>query len=416
MTQSSKNNSYTAADFERYYAGTMTAAERHALEKAALDDPFLADALEGYRLTPTPTADMEKIRARLQPAEERRSFFLFRNPLFRAAAALVLVAGIAWLAYTLTQEKENTIANETIQQTVPLRKSEPVPMPNTVATDSQLVVSAPTGKGNKQNLNYKQPAEGNLSSPKGFAYHIADTSQTKAAEEFEVDKIANARPTTNQANARLSANNEAGYNNVTANNRNPSLTDNNNLVRQQSRMKAENVISNDNLRKQVVNNSIKDDTASERTASMQGRVAGVTAMAAQNASVPPPDTLKNFDVVLQEQKREMEEVVVSGYTKKSAVAPRRPQVVADTLEPEEGFVQFDHYIADNLKRPEELKVKTISGEVQLSFEVNNNGEPVNITVVKSLCNKCDEEAVRLLKEGPKWKKKKNKKGSVTIRF
>jgi hypothetical protein len=37
-------------------------------------------------------------------------------------------------------------------------------------------------------------------------------------------------------------------------------------------------------------------------------------------------------------------------------------------------------------------------------------------VVKSLCNKCDEEAIRLLKEGPKWKKKKNKKGSVTIRF
>ena len=79
MTQSSKNNSYTAADFERYYAGTMTAAERHALEKAALDDPFLADALEGYRLTPTPVADMQKIRDRLQPGEERSRFFLFRR-------------------------------------------------------------------------------------------------------------------------------------------------------------------------------------------------------------------------------------------------------------------------------------------------------------------------------------------------
>jgi hypothetical protein len=414
MTQSSKNNSYTAADFERYYAGTMTAAERHALEKAALDDPFLADALEGYRLTPTPAADMEKIRARLQPDEERRSFFLFRSPLFRAAAALVLVAGTAWLAYNLTSEKEKPIAKEAVQQTAPVTKTGTATLPNPVATDTQFVASAPTAAGKKQILKYKQLDAGNQPSEQEFAYHVADTLQKRTTEEFAKDKIANDQLTTNQANARSAANNQATYNNVTVN-RNPSPTDNNNIVLQQARMKAENVISNDNLRKQVVNNSIKTDTASERTASLQGRVAGVTAMAAPNASVAQPDTLKNFDVVLQEQKRDMEEVVVSGYTKKSAVAPRRPQVVVDTLEPEEGFVQFGHYIADNLKRPEELKVKT-SGEVQLSFEVNNNGEPVNITVVKSLCNKCDEEAIRLLKEGPKWKKKKNKKGSVTIRF
>ena len=66
--------------------------------------------------------------------------------------------------------------------------------------------------------------------------------------------------------------------------------------------------------------------------------------------------------------------------------------------------------------PEELKTKTVSGEVQLSFDVNKEGQPVNIKVEKSLCQKCDEEAVRLLKDGPKWKKKKNKKGKLTIKF
>jgi hypothetical protein len=48
--------------------------------------------------------------------------------------------------------------------------------------------------------------------------------------------------------------------------------------------------------------------------------------------------------------------------------------------------------------------------------VNDVGEPVNIKVEKSLCAQCDDEAIRLLKQGPKWKKKKNKKGKVTIRF
>src|SRR5687767_7487477 len=34
-------------DIEKYLNGELTPAERHALEKKALNDPFLADALEG---------------------------------------------------------------------------------------------------------------------------------------------------------------------------------------------------------------------------------------------------------------------------------------------------------------------------------------------------------------------------------
>src|SRR5690349_6070525 len=34
-------------DIEKYLKGELTSAERHALEKKALNDPFLADALEG---------------------------------------------------------------------------------------------------------------------------------------------------------------------------------------------------------------------------------------------------------------------------------------------------------------------------------------------------------------------------------
>ena len=47
-----KNISYSAADIARYHKGQMTAKEMHALEKAALDDPFLADAIEGYATVP----------------------------------------------------------------------------------------------------------------------------------------------------------------------------------------------------------------------------------------------------------------------------------------------------------------------------------------------------------------------------
>jgi hypothetical protein len=55
--------------------------------------------------------------------------------------------------------------------------------------------------------------------------------------------------------------------------------------------------------------------------------------------------------------------------------------------------------------------------VQISFEVNKLGEPVNIKVEKSLCKECDEEAIRLIKQGPKWKtKKKKKRVTVNVPF
>jgi TonB family protein len=122
-------------------------------------------------------------------------------------------------------------------------------------------------------------------------------------------------------------------------------------------------------------------------------------------------------VILKEDKAALEEVVVTsayGNQKKREVMQTRK--VVDTLEPAEGWAYFDDYIARSLDARADQELQSVSGEVKLSFEVNRNGEPVNIRVEKSLCPRCDEEAIRLLKEGPKWKKKKNKKGKVTIRF
>ena len=61
-----KHIMYTAADLERYHNGKMNAKERHALEKAALDDPFLSDALEGYSVTSgNAVSDIDLLNKRL---------------------------------------------------------------------------------------------------------------------------------------------------------------------------------------------------------------------------------------------------------------------------------------------------------------------------------------------------------------
>ncbi len=62
-----KNNIlYTVADIEKYHQGLLTPAEQHRLEKAALDDEMLADALEGYGFTQNAVADLADMQKRLK--------------------------------------------------------------------------------------------------------------------------------------------------------------------------------------------------------------------------------------------------------------------------------------------------------------------------------------------------------------
>jgi TonB family protein len=51
-------------------------------------------------------------------------------------------------------------------------------------------------------------------------------------------------------------------------------------------------------------------------------------------------------------------------------------------------------------------LKTPRSDVELSFDIDKTGQPINIKVTRSSqCKECDDEAIRLLKEGPKWKRK-----------
>ena len=92
---------------------------------------------------------------------------------------------------------------------------------------------------------------------------------------------------------------------------------------------------------------------------------------------------------------------------------RYVEITAEEPEPIDGWYNYDIYIANNLQVPDDFKIKrNASAEVEVSFEVNSYGEPVNIRVEKSLCESCDREAVRLIKEGPRFKPNTGEKRTV----
>jgi hypothetical protein len=390
---SSKNNGFTASDIERYHSDNMLPEERHALEKAALDDPFLADALEGYAFTSTPNDDLAKIQSRLdEKLDSKKVVPLFQKYKWLSVAAILLIiAGTAWLAYNISGKKNAAFPTA-------LQKKEVTKDANPVANTTQGVLPDSTEKKTSSAIqgsvaNNKTKAFDNKT--ERLSVGLTTNRQLDEAKDKRVNQTNNAE--TVSKTISLPAQNEtASYNNNVSNvqRMNGNM---NNVMSPDPRL---NNASNDAARKRLYYKTENNN------ADLAGKISGVKTN----------DTIQNLNIVLQPLPKDSLKEIVVGYGKQMKPAEKYPHVIIDTLEPAEGYVSFDDYVVNNLKVPDELKTKMVAGEVQLAFDVDKEGQPTNITIVKSLCQKCDEEAIRLLKEGPKWKKGKNKKGKITIKF
>jgi TonB family protein len=126
--------------------------------------------------------------------------------------------------------------------------------------------------------------------------------------------------------------------------------------------------------------------------------------------------LANNQVMLRED-RSITARVLDTVKRDYATLPREGNMTFEEPEPADGWETYGAYLANNMQMPEDFQ-RNKDGEgnvVELSFEVNKNGNPVNIKVERSLCDKCDKEAVRLVREGPKWKRKSKKDKRTTVK-
>ena len=100
-----------------------------------------------------------------------------------------------------------------------------------------------------------------------------------------------------------------------------------------------------------------------------------------------------FDVTLIPEERIQSEVVV---------ADRGKLAKTNGAKPVGGFQKLERYIKKSLRFPPQARENKITGEVELTFYVKADGQLRDIRVTKSLGYGCDQEAIRLLREGPKW--------------
>ena len=74
------------------------------------------------------------------------------------------------------------------------------------------------------------------------------------------------------------------------------------------------------------------------------------------------------------------------------------------------------YLQDNIHYPEMAKESGIQGTVYVTFVVEKDGRISNVKILRGIGGGCDEEAVRIIKNMPKWKPGKQRGRAVRAQF
>lgn len=148
------------------------------------------------------------------------------------------------------------------------------------------------------------------------------------------------------------------------------------------------------------------------------------------------DTPKPEPIVIQEDMEvmaEAEEVVTTAMSRtitevsasdtlKNAAVPERQQAKVSTENisnpyPTVGMEAYMEYIQRNLKRPTDEECSNAKGPVVVMFKIGQSGRPYNIRVTQGLCSSINQEAIRLIINGPDWKKgATSDEATITINF
>jgi hypothetical protein len=409
----------------------MDARERNALEKASLDDPFLADALEGYATEGVNIKDdIAELQARLEKRTEEKKAVPINRPgnkfySLRVAAILIMLFGAGWFIYQygfnnkkneIAQLKEKSKPADTIT-------NDQVPAPGTTSTNNNFSDSVPAKKGTvsaardnpvivKENKTKQADTVGTINADQLKAAsapgekEIADKAlaqEKQKADEKKSSEIKDLKENevviTAMGQKRRAK--EVGY--APAARGAYERDEQQNNFRGQVRSNNNEAVPFANVT--VLNNRSSTYSDANGYFSLNAKDSIISVEVKSVGYESNRAILRNnanTDIILNPEKNAMAEVVVTGYNKKADDEEMEDARKYDA-EPVDGWEKYNAYLLNNIKLPP-VFIKNGRNLVELSFDVNKKGRPVNISVDTSLNKDCDHEAIRLLKEGPLWKK------------
>lgn len=414
----SEKNTLTAEELKRYEAGEMSFQEMHRVEKILLEQPFYADAAEGLSALRKDKASTDKnlneLKARLgnrvskAPDKPARVLSIGRawKPASIAAALLIVFAGTYYIINDRKEEKnaalilKNEAHTDNLSATAasePIIQKDNTDVNKTASQASVAIRRSQAFENNRQAQITESIAEETPVVEETIANVISSTVDT--------DKIATEVPPS------------AGVEPAPMAIEKKSVAE-----KEETSIESRTLAGAARTARATISGKVVDEEnqpMKDVTVNIKGKADGIRTDEEGKFSLK--DARRGDVIIFNSLTMPQMEVPLKNnlpgrivYSNDNIKPPAKPKISASTphdsmlekavtdARPEFGWEAFDVYLKENTKRPPKAEQSNIQGRVIVSLVVNEKGELSDFTIIRSLGFGCDEEAIRIIKNGPKW--------------
>ncbi len=427
-----------------YIKGLRRGKEAHRIERNAMDDPFLFEALEGFDVVEANHAErIERMQRKLAGVTTKRK--PKRLVMWSAAATFLLLISVGGYLLFRTQEPVQTVAQMQ-------NKSTGEDLTSAEYADTNL--SSPTAAIADAKAKVEQQQEVNATDKIVVAEKspIASNKDVVAvAEEVVVSALSVPPPPAPQASAAMVLADEAF---TTVDTASSSTIAMGYAVKKQARekeaAKSEKISASSSFGDymitakvgeskppgKLVTGKVVDDngeplpyvtiaakgTKQVTTTDDNGNFTLsnvevnklVASYIGYDSKEQPIDTTRPMLIALNESNVMLSEVVVAYGSNRMENSYLDEDTRYSSAEPIVGYRAYRRYLKEQMVRPTGA-CAGVTGKVVISFRVNSSGRPYNLQVKKSLCTAADQEAIRLIQQGCDWTLG-DKEVSLTVKF
>jgi TonB family protein len=435
-------------DIERYLSGEMTPSEMHALEREAMNDPFLAEALEGIDETGKDSFlfDLKQLNNSVRQRTSLRKpkmISMWNWSIGIAAGLIILALSSVYIISIINSDKKRELLAEKKETTEP--KTAPIIKTDSVSSasgdeekkpdskpdvkpakikDNKPVVTPPTENPIATNSSEKPSSAEKPSTTTTEPVAIASQpeAETPAAKTAEADNdlavksdggaakddIAASKGATRAADKKSLAapmTRRSGTSRVySAHGKVTSAEDNSALPGVNVVIKGTSVGTITDLE-----GNFQIELPNEETTLVFSFIGLESVETEANAS-------ESLNVMMTTDQSQLSEVVVAGYDE-----PQRSDIETfEMAQPEGGKKAFKRYLENKIEYPIQAIQNKIEGKVTIEFFVEIDGQLKDFKVLKGLGYGCDDEVIRAVKSGPRWSPSKRnsqpKKDKIRLRY
>ncbi|MBA4851657.1 energy transducer TonB [Emticicia sp. BO119] len=414
-----EHNALSAEDLKRYEAGEMTFQEMNRVERILLEQPFYADAVEGFSEIKKDQISTNKNLTDLKAKLRNRTNQTFTKPapIFTiakiwkpvsiAATLLLIFTGTYYLMDNKQNKADKAILmkNEAVEDNLSAPVANvPIAKEDNTATSNKGANVAYIEEKRKQALKNSTQAEAIVKESEELSV-AKEAIASVIANPHEADKLATdtPSPTAGVASAPMAVEKKA-------------VAD-----RDEAIVQSRSIGGAGRLAGAAVSGTVVDEDNApmkDVTVNIKGNANGIRTDEEGKFSLR--DARRGDIIVFNSKVMPQMEIPFNNlpnkivYSEHNINLPSKPKVPAGSIndsmfekaatyaKPEFGWDAYEVYLNENTKRPPKALQMNIKGRVIVNFIINEKGELSDFTIIKSLGYGCDEEAIRLIKNGPKW--------------